>query len=207
VVDATGEVVVFKQGVLVRPAGCQESTCAVQWESGEFSMDQMTVTYNLLPELKWSDGEALQAQDLEFSFNLANQAAFPTDAWAMERTASFNAQDDHTVNWQGLPGLTTGNLKAFFWMPMPMHLLGGLDSQQVENNPTATQTPPGWGAYRFVSWEPGKALHLEKNPYYFAAAEGLPFFDLLNFLIMPDVNQALQMLSLGNVMYWIAPTA
>ncbi|HAE85919.1 MAG TPA: hypothetical protein DCG78_05360, partial [Anaerolineaceae bacterium] len=197
VVDATGEVVVFKPGVLVRPAGCQEGACAVEWESGAFSMDQMSVTYALLPDLRWSDGEALLAEDLELSYTLAQQANLPADAWALERTISFQAQDDQTVRWQGLPGFTTGNLRAFFWMPLPAHLLAGLEAEQVESAPAAAQTPPGWGAYRLVSWEPGKTLHLEKNPYYFAADSGLPAFDLLDFLIIPDVNQAVQMLSTG----------
>ncbi len=197
VVDATGEVVVFKPGVLVRPAGCQESACAVEWESGAFSMDQMSVTYSLLPDLRWSDGEALLAEDLELSYTLAQQTNLPADAWALERTISFQAQDDQTVRWQGLPGFTTGNLRAFFWMPLPAHLLAGLEAEQVAASPAAAQTPPGWGAYRLLNWEPGNALHLEKNPYYFARRNGLPAFDLLNFLIVPDVNQAIQMLSTG----------
>ena len=197
VVDATGEVVVFKPGVLVRPAGCQESACAVEWESGAFSMDQMSVTYTLLPDLQWSDGEALLAEDLELSYTLAQQANLPVDAWALERTISFQAQDDQTVRWQGLPGFTTGNLRAFFWMPLPAHLLAGLEAEQVAAAPAAAQNPPGWGAYRLLNWEPGNALHLEKNPYYFAGGDGLPAFDLLNFLIVPDVNQAMQMLSMG----------
>jgi len=197
VVDATGEVVVFKPGVLVRPAGCQESACAVEWESGAFSMDQMSITYILLPDLQWSDGEALLAEDVVFSYTLAQQANLPADAWALERTISFQAQDDQAIRWQGLPGFTTGNLRAFFWMPLPAHLLASLEAEQVAAAPAAAQTPPGWGAYRLVSWEPGKALHLEKNPYYFAADSGLPAFDLLDFLIIPDVNQAVQMLSTG----------
>jgi len=197
VVDATGEVVVFKPGVLVRPAGCQESACAVEWESGAFSMDQMSVTYILLPDLQWSDGEALLAEDLELSYTLARQAKLPADAWALERTISFQAKDDQTVRWQGLPGFTTGNLRAFFWMPLPAHLLAGLEAEQVAAAPAAAQNPPGWGAYRLLNWEPGNALHLEKNPYYFAGGDGLPAFDLLNFLIVPDVNQAMQMLSMG----------
>jgi len=197
VVDATGEEVVFKPGVLVRPAGCQESACAVEWESGAFSMDQMSVTYILLPDLQWSDGEALLAEDLELSYTLAQQANLPADAWALERTMSFQAQDDQTIRWQGLPGFTTGNLRAFFWMPLPAHLLAGLEAEKVAAAPAAAQTPPGWGAYRLLNWEPGNALNLEKNPYYFAGGDGLPAFDLLNFLIVPDVNQAMQMLSMG----------
>ncbi len=197
VVDATGEVVVFKPGVLVRPAGCQESACVVEWESGAFSMDQMSITYTLLPDLQWSDGEALLAEDLELSYTLAQQANLPTDAWALDRTTSFQAKDDQTVRWQGLPGFTTGNLRAFFWMPLPAHLLAGFDAEQVAAAPAAAQTPPGWGAYRLLNWESGKALHLEKNPYYFAGEDGLPAFDLLNFLIVSDVTQAMQMLSTG----------
>jgi peptide/nickel transport system substrate-binding protein len=153
--------------------------------------------YTLLPDLQWSDGEALLAEDLELSYTLAQQANLPVDAWALERTISFQAKDDQTVRWQGLPGFTTGNLRAFFWMPLPAHLLAGLEAEQVAAAPAAAQNPPGWGAYRLLNWEPGNALHLEKNPYYFAGGDGLPAFDLLNFLIVPDVNQAMQMLSMG----------
>ncbi|HUV16405.1 MAG TPA: ABC transporter substrate-binding protein, partial [Pelolinea sp.] len=41
--------------------------------------------------------------------------------------------------------------------------------------------PLGWGAYMVEEWLEGESIRLVKNPYYFRADEGLPYFDILNF--------------------------
>ena len=198
VVDAYGSLSVFKQGLLVRPTGCLESSCAVAWDgSSDFSMDQMLVEFTLLDGLKWSDGEPLTAQDSLFSYQLAQEAALPALQWALDHTAVYSAQDDRTVIWQGVPGFTSNQVAEFFWEPMPEHLLGGMEATEMAEAENAARLPAGWGAYRITGWDAGQALHFEKNPYYFRLEEGLPYFDLLNYLVIPQQEQALQMLSTG----------
>ncbi|MFZ3070847.1 MAG: ABC transporter substrate-binding protein, partial [Anaerolineaceae bacterium] len=198
VVDAYGNLTVFKKDLLVRPAGCSESACAVTWEgSGEFSMDQMTAEFTFLPETKWSDGEALTAGDSVYSHQLAEGSGDPDQLWALERTAEYNAKGDRVVTWRGVPGFTASTVKAFFWMPMPAHLLAELPADEVAGVEAAAHLPIGWGAYRITERETGEALHFEKNPNYFRGGEGLPAFDRLNYLIVPDREQALQMLQAG----------
>lgn len=198
VVDAYGSLSVFKQGLLVRPAGCLESSCAVAWDgNSDFSMDQMLVKFTLLDGLKWSDGEPLTAQDSHFSYQLAQEAALPASQWALERTDAYSAQDNRTVLWQGVPGFTSNRVAEFFWEPMPEHILGGMGVTKMAEAENAAHLPTGWGAYRITAWDAGQALHFEKNPYYFRLEEGLPYFDLLSYLVIPQREQALQMLSTG----------
>ena len=198
VVDAYGELSVFKAGIFARPAGCESSACAVTWESGEFLMDQTRVAFSLRPDSLWSDGQALNAQDAVFSYQLAKEVDLPMGTWALERTISFTAEDDKTAVWLGVPGFSPRELAPFFWLPLPRHQLGSADPTAIGQDPQAERAPLGWGAYRLVSWESGKSIQLEKNPYYFGAAKNQPAFDQLSFLFIPEREEALQMLADGS---------
>ncbi len=192
VVDAYGSLSVFKAGIFVRPSGCQSSACAVTWKSGEFLMDQTRVEFRLRPDALWSDGLPLRAGDAEFSYKLAREANLSADAWALERTASFSAEDDQTAVWMGVPGFSPRDLAPFFWLPMPERQFGDADAAAQ-----AGRSPLGWGAYRLVRWESGKSIQLERNPYYFGLKESQPAFDQLNFLFVPGRDDALEMLASG----------
>ena len=56
-----------------------------------------------------------------------------------------------------------------------------------------TRKPVGWGAYQISEWAPGSRIVLDKNPNYFRAAEGLPYYDqvIYKFILpTPDGNIA-----------------
>ena len=198
VVDANGELTVFKAGIFVRPAGCESSACAVTWESGEFQMDRTRVEFRLRADALWSDAEPLTAQDALFSYQTAKLAALPAGAWALDRTDSFTAEDDLTAVWLGVPGFFPRELAPFFWLPLPAHQLSGTEPAALSEDPQAARAPLGWGAYRLVRWESGKNLELERNPHYFGAAESQAGFDQLNFLFVPDREEALGKLADGS---------
>jgi len=198
VVDANGELTVFKAGIFVRPAGCERSACAVTWESGEFQMDRTRVEFRLRPDALWSDAEPLTAQDALFSYQTAKQAALPAGAWALDRTDSFTTEDDLTAVWLGVPGFSPRELAPFFWLPLPAHQLSGTEPAALSEDPQAARAPLGWGAYRLVRWESGKNLELERNPHYFGAAENQEGFDQLNFLFVTDREEALGKLADGS---------
>ena len=197
VVDAYGELSVFKAGILVRPAGCAASDCAQKWESGEFQMDQTRVEFRLRPDALWSDGEPLTAADAVFSYQLAKKEALPAGAWALDRTISFTADDERTAVWLGVPGFSPRELAPFFWLPLPARQFAAADLAAIAGDPQAARAPLGWGAYRLVNWESGKRLELERNPYYFGGEESQADFDRLNFLIVPDREEALRRLAEG----------
>ncbi|HEB64893.1 MAG TPA: hypothetical protein ENJ02_05055, partial [Chloroflexi bacterium] len=65
VVDANGSPAELAAGVMIVPSGAEDP---IEYEGGEVTMDQMVVTFKLLPDLKWSDGEPLTAADSVYSF-------------------------------------------------------------------------------------------------------------------------------------------
>ena len=198
VVDAYGELRVFKAGIFVRPAGCTSSECAVKWESGEFQMDQTRVEFQLRTDGLWSDGERLTAEDAVFSYATAKQAELPAGAWALDRTISFTAEDKQSAVWLGVPGYSPRELAPFFWLPLPAHQLAGTDPAALAEDLQAARAPLGWGAYRLVSWESGRSLELERNPHYFGAPENQAAFDQLRFLFIPEREEALAKLADGS---------
>jgi peptide/nickel transport system substrate-binding protein len=198
VIDARGQLVVFKEGILARPAGCQQSACAITWDGkGEFSMDVMNLKFTLKEGLTWSDGEALTAADSVFSYQVAKDEATPGSRWAILRTGLYQAVDEHTIAWQGIPGFITSEVSQFLWIPLPRHVLGNLSSAELLADVSANDSPLGWGAYRLESWTRGEQITFSANENYFRANEGIPFFDRLNYKFIASADEALSAMEQG----------
>ena len=182
VVDLSGAAVALKIGTQVLPSGCGGPECAVTWDgSAPVQMDQLSLTFRVKPEVTWSDGTPVSAADSVFSFNLAADPVTPASKWVVDRTASYTALDERTVQWLGVPGFVEERYPTFFFLPLPKHALGGLSAGQLLEDEAARTRPLGWGPYVLEGWAPGESIRLVKNPNYFRAAEGLPKFDVLEF--------------------------
>ena len=187
VVDATGDVVTLEAGVRVRPSDCRDDNCAITYDgSSEIELDQMVVTFTMLEDLTWSDGEPLTADDSVYSFDLAADDDTPSNKFIIERTETYEAADEITTQWWGLPGFIDVDYFANFWMPLPEHAWNAFSPADLLQVDVSTRAPLGWGAYILESWKPGESIHLIKNLNYFRSDSGLPKFDELNFLFMPD---------------------
>lgn len=182
VVDANGNLVALQTGTRVLPSGCSSADCARVWDgSSELIMDQLAVTFELYPGLKWSDGSPLTSADSVFSYNVAADPGTPVTKTLVDRTYSYQATGELSVEWVGLPGYFDARYGAYFWLPLPRHILGGKAVSGLPADPAAARTPLGWGAYMIKEWVGGDHISLVKNPNYFRAGEGLPYFDSLVF--------------------------
>jgi peptide/nickel transport system substrate-binding protein len=191
VVDVAGNLVALEAGVNVLPSGCAGPECAVAWDGqSELVMDQLTVTFRLLPGILWSDGQPLTARDSVFSFNIASDPATPVSKYLVDRTESYTAADDQTVVWTGLPGFYDPRFATFFWLPLPEHALQGKSAADLLQDPAAARSPLGWGPYILEEWVAGDHITLRKNPAYFRAAEGLPKFDTLVYRFVGETGDA-----------------
>lgn len=198
VVDATGRVVPLDFGVSVLPAGCYDDSCAVRFSSAaEVQMDQVVATFRLLPDLKWSDGTPLTANDSIYAFQLASDPATPGSKYLIDRTQSYELLDDLTVQWWGLPGFVDPSYADNFWLPLPQHVWGKLSPAELARADLTTRPPLGWGPYTFTDWVRGEYLRFDKNPNYFRAQEGLPFFQTLIFRFVGDAPAAISALVAG----------
>lgn len=194
IVDANGNITPLVIGVPYYPVGCASETCVVEYE-GEASvvMDQMVVTFKLLPGLQWADGFPLIVQDSVYAFTIAADPATPSDKFVIERTASYEALDDITVQWTGLPGFKDPTYFTNFWPPLPQHLWEKFSAEELLEAPESNQTPLGWGPYVIQEWLPGDKIILQKNANYFRAQEGLPQFETMVFRFVgeePNANLA-----------------
>lgn len=192
VVNSSGAVVSLDTGTRVRPSACRADDCAINYDgSSDIQMDQMAVTFTMLEGLTWSDGEPLTADDSVYSFAIASSEDTPTGKFLIDRTQTYEAADEVTLQWWGVPGYLDPDYYTNFWLPLPEHKwseFSPLDLQQVD---ISARAPLGWGPYIIESWKPGENIHLIKNLNYFRADSGLPKFDELTFLFMPDANAAL----------------
>jgi len=192
VVDSSGNVVLLATGTKVRPSGCRSDGCAINYDgSSSIQMDQIVVTFTMLEGLMWSDGAPLTASDSIYSFQLASNESTPGSKFLIDRTATYEAADDHTIQWWGIPGFIDPDYYTNFWMPLPEHAWSEFPPAELLKVDVSSKLPLGWGPYIIDKWEPGKSLHFSKNPNYFRADSGLPKFDELTFLIIPDTDAAM----------------
>ena len=182
VIDAQGDLVNLVQGTQVYPAGCNDDSCAITWDGQSgLSLDQLTLTFQMLPGLKWSDGEPLTASDSVYSYQLAADPATPANRYYIDRTDSYQTVDAVTVQWIGVPGYTHPDYASLFWTPLPQHVWAKYSAAELLTAEDSSQKPLGWGAYQIDEWIKGDQIVLSRNPEYFRAAEGYPKFDQLIF--------------------------
>ena len=198
VVDANGTPVTLAVGVKIRPAGCASDECVIEYDgTSEIQMDQMQVTFNLLPGLTWSDGEPLTAEDSLYAYQVAADPASSGSRYLVDRTQSYEAADATTLQWWGKPGFIDPTYFTNFWFPLPEHLWSQYPADQLTETDESTHNPLGWGAYVIQEWVAGDRITLTKNPRYFRAGEGLPKFDILTFRFVADPGTAISDLLAG----------
>ncbi len=118
----------------------------------------------LKPDLRWSDGEPLTADDVAFSFRFlmdlpAYRPYFPFDP-------TFEVVDERTLIWKAEQPTFAPLIPPYVYI-LPEHIWGqyeGADRktlQGVENTPAV-----GSGPFTLVEWKEGELWRLERNPYW-----------------------------------------
>lgn len=182
VVDAEGVMRALQKGVKYLPAGCTSADCVVEYPgTGEVTMDQLVVKYQIREGINWSDGTPLKSSDSVFSFKLAGSQSYTGNKDLIHKTESYIALDEKTTQWTGLPGFRDQQYMTHFWIPQPEHIFSGKTPESIASDPMATEKPIGWGPFTVSEWVAGDHITLQKNPVYFRASEGLPRVDYVNF--------------------------
>ena len=198
IVNTDDQVVLLDAGVNYYPAGCNDPSCAQRYSgSGQVEMDQMVVTYRLLPDVLWSDGQPVTAEDSVFAFRIASDPETPVSKYKIDRTQIYEVVDDVTVQWWGRPGFIDPTYPENFWSPLPFHAWSGYPAAELARAEAESRPPLGWGPYVFESWVRGESIRLVKNPNYFRAEEDLPAFDALTFRFLRDGESGISALGAG----------
>jgi peptide/nickel transport system substrate-binding protein len=197
-VDAYGNLNSLGEGVVYRPSGCYDQSCAQPYTGDQaVQVDEWVVRFRLKAGLLWANGNPLSADDSVYSYEVA-KALYPAALPALiQRTKSYQAKDNLTVEWRGVPGYLDGDIAGKFFSPLPRLTWGSLKPEELGTAEISARTPLGWGAYQIMEWVGGDHITLQKNPNYFRGAEGLPAFDILTFRFMPNGSEAMDALLAG----------
>jgi len=149
-------------------------------ENGLLSEDLKTATFTFLPDLVWSDGEPVTANDLIFTWQWVttpSNASINIDVW--DTIESIEAQDDRTavvtfkqarVNWfEPFVGVSYGVL-------YPAHAFGNDPSNK---NEAFMSAPIGTGPYVIQSFEPNDLAVFAMNENY--REPNKPYFSSVTF--------------------------
>lgn len=195
-VDANGNLTQLETGMRVRPAGCRNDDCAITYDGiSALEMDQMIVTFRLRPDLTWADGTPLTADDSIYTFELQREANL--NSYLINRTQTYEAADEQTLQWFGIPGFIDSTYFLNVWQPAPKHAWGEFPADQLPDVDLSSRTPIGWGPFAITEWIPGESITLEKNPYYYRIRDGYPKLDKVQFRFIPDPDLALSELIAG----------
>ncbi len=163
-------------------------------------VDQLVITFRWNPQLRWSDGTPVTADDSVFAYELA-KAAPPGDAAAelLAKTAAYEKIDDHTTRAVLQPDYVGAAYFMSYWTPLPRHLLKDVDPTRVRESEFARR-PVGYGPYMLVE-RTATELRFERNPHYFGPA---PAASRLIVRVFPDLELLRANLLNGNLDLGIA---
>lgn len=179
VLDAQRHVITLAPGAqIINSAGE-----LIEFDGTPVYMNQLQVTFTLLDDIYWNDGQPLTAGDSLFGYQTDCHPDTPSDKTQCDRTAEYVAPNDHTAVWTGIPGWMDPAFVQRFWMPLPEHVLGSVPPADIPGSAYAT-APLGWGPYQIDEWLPGEYIELSRNPYYWRA--GLPHIERLRFVFLGD---------------------
>jgi len=152
-------------------------------ERWSISPDGLVVTFTLRPDLRWSDGVPLTAEDARFTWEMLRswEVRLGLQADLHDYVAAVTSPLSDTVVFI-LNRRLAGLLADASFPILPRHVWGSLSPQALQEADLLS-APVGSGPFRLKERWPGEALVLERNPDYHGPA---PFLDQVALLVAPD---------------------
>jgi peptide/nickel transport system substrate-binding protein len=195
VLDAKGEVVQLAPEVVLQNAADEQ----VLFQGGVVTTTQMVVTFTLRSDVTWADGQPLTAADSRYAYEVVANLDDAALDRRVARTASYQAVDDRTIVWTGVPGYKDTYYVLNLYHPLPRHAMANVGVEQLPPlSELARRRPLGWGPFVIEEWVEGEHISLVPNPHYFRAAEGLPHLDRVTFRFVADAQEASDALLAGD---------
>ena len=162
-------------------------------DSHEVSTDGMTYTLALKPDVVFSDGKAMTADDVAWSLNRARTSKTGSMSFLNFAIKDVTAVDAATVKillsqpWAPL----LSDLSIYSDAILPKDL-NGLSEKEFFANPVGT------GPFKLKSWaQQGAEITMERNTNYWQA--GKPYVDEVVFRVILDDNQRVLQVQSGGV--------
>lgn len=167
-----------------------EPCLATAWEW----VDDTHLRFTLREGVTMSDGTPLVAEDVVFSANMWRDQNATTDTG--KYIAGAVAEDEQTVV------IEFNTVAPDFLSLMSYGTYGIVSEAEVEaagGFEGVQQTPIiGCGPYKFVSWEKGQSVTIERNDDYWNAAEDPAYFKTVRFTFVNDAGTRAMSVQSGN---------
>ncbi|MEX2571323.1 MAG: ABC transporter substrate-binding protein [Gemmatimonadota bacterium] len=176
----------------------EESPMAIARSYEYVGPDSASLRFHMRPDVTWSDGEPLTADDIVFSYSILGDPALASPMQSyVELIDSVEAENDSTVVFhysRRHPEMLTHAALP----PIPEHIFGDTPPGEIINHPTLRNPADGnlvvSGPFMIDNWERGQSITLIPNPEF----EPQPYLDQLVFRVVPDLNTRLVELQTGN---------
>jgi glutathione transport system substrate-binding protein len=163
-------------------------------ELGSYTVAKDNKTYTIkLKDARFHNGDPVTAEDVKFTFErLLNPKTGATFFKELSVIDKIEVVDAKTVKF-----ILKRECAPF------VHYLAMIEAAIVSKKYTESKenilvtAPMGAGPYRFVSWEKGQSLVVEKNKDYFKP--GLPKLDLITFTFYSDEDARSNALRSGDI--------
>jgi peptide/nickel transport system substrate-binding protein len=146
------------------------------------SADGLRITFHLRPNVRWHDGQPFTSEDVAFSVLEVWKKYHSRGRSTFANVISVETPDALTavlVLTKPAPYILNA-LASTESQPVPKHLYKSGDPLSNPRN----LAPIGTGPFRFVAWERGNHLVLERNPDYWDAPR--PYLDRLIVRFLTD---------------------
>ena len=196
-------------GVTGKPEPC----LAEEWEASE---DNLTWKFYIKKGVLWSDSVSFTAYDVEFTFNdvIYNEKVksnIPRDMFSINgNKIAVTALDSMTVQFI-LPKAFAPVLVYMTQEILPKHAYEKFLKYDSFSDSLGITTPPdsmvGTGPYLLASYSPYNSITFKRNPLYWQKdREGnrLPYIDSVNYVLVSDLEEALQSFKSGEIDYLAA---
>ncbi|MEQ3625841.1 MAG: ABC transporter substrate-binding protein [Celeribacter sp.] len=160
------------------------------------SDDGMTYEFNLHDGVKWHDGTAFSSADVKFSFEDVLFKFHNVGRGLAKFVNSIETPDDTTVVFKlNAPNDVMMTFIAGQGFIQAKHIYEGSDPSDNPSN----LAPVGTGPFRFVEWQRGQHIVLERNEDYFV--EGQPYVHRIITSFIPEASARIRALEAGEVDY------
>jgi len=163
-------------------------------ESWDVSEDGRTVTYHLIEDATWSDGEPITSEDVKFSLETLGENGLLFSGYTDGVTA-IRTPDEHTVVLETKKpnARLIGDLFVYI---LPEHVWGKVPVDELTGGYQPELPLVGSGPYIVTEFERSRILHMEPNPEWRGEA---PSFDELQFIRYGSSDAVERALTLGEI--------